>query len=335
MARGKSSKAILVEQSDTEDTIEVTEHSDSPSTESKPISISGTTATAKITDPAITTIPVVSTRSQAAEDSDSDSDSEVSVEDIFTSEALPLHPAIVTFLNEANFFQITIPLHIRRKILKKFPITEGFSVRAPHLDHAFVGNASQRTLAKDKQLANITTLQLQAIRPLLIQWSALLSTNNTSAEHVKLLDSIQATVSLTLHAIYSITSLRKRWILADINPNLVSQLSSPSTPSLFGDTLTAKLTQSDTQFIAVKKLKHFYHPNSNVRRGDTHQQQSQKYRPQNNSSSSNNNYNNNSQRPLFNNRRYNNLNHNGFNNINSYSHTSSPNKSREAAPKTL
>jgi hypothetical protein len=192
-----------------------------------------------------------------------------------------LHPTIINFLVSKDYFSDGfISDQERRKTLALFPALEAFPARPPQPERAFANSAKDATLKKDKSLALLTVQQLQAIRPLLYVWNDLLEETDRSPRQVRFMESIQASIILSLHSISSLSQLRRRWILQDVNPSLASSLSNPSKP-LFGTTYIDRLETLDSTTRALNKL--------NINRG---QQQQRNYNG-NNSRNYSRGYNNN------------------------------------------
>jgi hypothetical protein len=205
-------------------------------------------------------------------------------EDLFNDELLPLHPTVVAFLNETPIHDRVLPDRLRKRLLRAFPPVADFSVRAPQTDQAFASLAHPNTLRRDRQLVNLTILQLQAIRPLLLAWSELLDIQDPSQQDRNLMEALRTSICLSLHAVATATTLRRKWILNDVNPGLVRTLSAPTTP-LFGEAVTKRLQEADTVATTVRKLQQ----RPNGQRGDQRNSNSNYSNNRSNSNSYNNN----------------------------------------------
>ena len=154
-----------------------------------------------------------------------------------------VHSIVTQFLQQQPLHDRMLSERKRRQILRSYPQAKEFSARPPVADHAFVSLAHRNTIVRDKQLANLSVLQLQAIRPLLLTWSDLLNTPDRVSNQ-QIIAAIRATLELSIHAAASTTHLRRKWIMTDVNPNLVHTLRPPAL-SLFGPTVTARLQEAD------------------------------------------------------------------------------------------
>jgi hypothetical protein len=203
-------------------------------------------------------------------------------DDLFHENLQPLHPTVVAFLAETALHDRVLPDRLRKRLLRAFPPVADFSVRAPVTDHAFASLAHPSSLRRDRQLVNLTILQLQAIRPLLLAWSELLDIQAPSQRDREIMDALRTSISLVLHSVATTTTLRRKWILNDVNPSLVRTLATPVSP-LFGQAVTQRLQEADTVASTVRKLQQ----RPNGQRGD------QRYNNNNNNRGSNR-YDNNS-----------------------------------------
>jgi len=204
-------------------------------------------------------------------------------EDLFHEELLPLHPTVAAFLAESPIYDRSLPDRLRKRLLRAFPPVADYSVRAPSADQSFAALAHPSTLRRDRQLVNVTILHLQAVRPLLLAWSELLDVQEPSQRERELIDALRTSVSLSLHAVATTTALRRKWILADVNPSLVRTLSAPTAP-LFGHAITQRLQEADSVATTVRRLQR---PN-----GQRTDQRNNGFNRSNNSSDRNNYSNN-------------------------------------------
>lgn len=222
-------------------------------------------------------------------------------EDIFADDLVPLHPTVADFIKETAPYDRVLPEHLRKRLLRHFPPVQDFSVRAPQADQAFATLAHPSTLRRDRQLINLQILQLQAVRPLLMAWSAMLDVDQPTERERNVIEALRASVSLSLHAASTTTNVRRQWVLHDVNPSLVRSIREPQA-LLFGPSITERIQQADAVATTVRRMQH-------------HQQPQQRPNGQRRDQGLNNRSNNSSNNRFGRNNNYNNNNGNNFGNF--------------------
>jgi len=204
------------------------------------------------------------------EDPDQDLDLDEPVADVsnddddvlFFKDLAQLHSSVRAYVIKEALHDRILPDRLRKQLLRAYPPVEDFSVSAPQTDQAFASLAHTATLRRDRQLANITVLQLQALRPLLHIWSNLASSDDHTQSTRDVINGIKATIALSLHAVSTTTALRRQLVLSDINPALIKAIKQPAVP-LFGSAVVERLQQLDEVERSVRRLQR---PNEQRRR---------------------------------------------------------------------
>ena len=164
----------------------------------------------------------------------------------------PLHPSITAYLSREPLHDRYLSERQRRMLLRGYPPCNGFSARPPAAEHAFASLAHRQTVARDKQLAGLTVCQLQSLRPLLAVWNGML-TDPEQLTNGDIVKAIQTSVALILHGVSATTNTRRRWILQDVNPQLIHTLKAPVVP-LFGADITKRLQEADSVATTVRRM---------------------------------------------------------------------------------
>lgn len=190
---------------------------------------------------------------QEVDDSDDNASYDGHPDDLEALDLVKLHPTVQTFLRSTALHNRTLDPRVRRQLLRAFPPVEDFSASPPAVDSSFAAAAHPATLRRDRELSNITSLQLQALRPLLHAWSALCQLPQPDEFELDMVSAIKTAIRLSMHAVATTSAIRRDSVLRDVNPSLIKALR-PQRTTLFGEEMAQQLEQYNDLQRTIQRL---------------------------------------------------------------------------------